>query len=192
MIQAKLRRNQVTPATIRNDSFKLIDTLTSEGAKASIRQLIVTLTFERSINSFPIFQLIDVSVPNENNLCSVFQMIANGHNTFVKSTSFNDSSFQLVVKLLSRLISEGAQFASATLQTFAEGDQAAQQNVNVQTTNDFQQGATSHYNDSHLHWLIVDLDSEGEHTAIACNSTSFRANSVKLNETPTSQQSTLL
>jgi hypothetical protein len=38
MIQAKLHQNQVTPATIRNDSFKLIDMLASEGAKASIRQ----------------------------------------------------------------------------------------------------------------------------------------------------------
>ena len=35
MIQAKLRRNQVTPATIRNDSFKLIDTLASEGVTSS-------------------------------------------------------------------------------------------------------------------------------------------------------------
>jgi hypothetical protein len=92
MIQAKLRRNQVTPATIRNDSFKLIDMLASEGAKASIRQSIVTLTFEQSIKLFPIFQLIDVSVPNENNSCSVFQMVANGHNTFIESNSFNDDS----------------------------------------------------------------------------------------------------
>jgi len=70
----------------------------SEGAIASIRQLIVTLTFERSIEAFPIFQLIEVSVPDENNLCSVFQMVANGHNTFVESNFFNDDSFQLVVE----------------------------------------------------------------------------------------------
>ena len=70
MIQAKLCQNQVTPATICNDSFKFIDTLASEG-KASIRQLIVTLTFERSIDAFPIFQLIDVSVPDEKN-CAVY------------------------------------------------------------------------------------------------------------------------
>jgi hypothetical protein len=89
----------------------LIDTLASERAKASIRQLIVTLTFERSIESFPIFQLIDVSVPDENNLCSVFQMFANGHNTFVESNFFNDDSFQLVVKLISMPKSEGAQAA---------------------------------------------------------------------------------
>jgi hypothetical protein len=101
MIQAKLRRNQVTPATIRNDSFKLIDT-SAEGAKASIRQLIVT---------FPIFQMIDVSVPDENNSCSVFRMVANGHNTFIESNSFNDDSFQLVVELMSMLKSEGAQAA---------------------------------------------------------------------------------
>ena len=35
MIQAKLRRNQVTPATTCNDSFKLIDTLASEGVTSS-------------------------------------------------------------------------------------------------------------------------------------------------------------
>jgi hypothetical protein len=50
--------------------------------------------------------------------------------------SFYDN-LQLVVKLISILISEGAQFAPATLQTFAEGDQAAPQNANLQTTNNF-------------------------------------------------------
>ena len=35
MIQAKLHQNQVTPATICNDSFKLIDTLASEGVTSS-------------------------------------------------------------------------------------------------------------------------------------------------------------
>jgi hypothetical protein len=79
----------------------------SEGAKASTRQLIVTLTFERTIEAFPIFQLIDVSVPDENNPCSVFQMVANGHNTFVESKFFNDDSFQLVVELISMSNSEG-------------------------------------------------------------------------------------
>jgi len=38
----------------------------SEGAKASIRHLFVT------IEAFPIFQLIGVSVSDENNPCSVF------------------------------------------------------------------------------------------------------------------------
>ncbi len=104
---------------------------------ASIWQLIVVLTFEQSIEAFPIFQLIDVSVPNKNDSCSVFQMFVHGHNTFIKSTSFNDGSFQLIVELILILISEGAQFASATLQTFAEGDQAAPQNANLQTTNNF-------------------------------------------------------
>ena len=100
--------------------------------KASIQQLIVALTFERSIEAFPIFQLIDVSVLDENDSCSVFQMVAHGHDTFIKSTSFNDGSFQLVVKIISILISEGAQFASATLQTFTDGDQATPgQNANL-------------------------------------------------------------
>ena len=75
---------------------------------ASIRQLIVELIFERSIEALPIFQLIDVSLPNKNDSCSVFQMVAHGHNTFIKSTSFNVSSFQLVVELISILISEEA------------------------------------------------------------------------------------
>jgi len=78
----------------------------------------MTLTFERSIEAFPIFQLIDVSIPDENDSCIVFQMVAYGHNTFIESTSFNDSFFQLVVELISILISEGAQFTPATLQTF--------------------------------------------------------------------------
>jgi hypothetical protein len=87
----------------------------------------MTLTFEQRIEVFPIFQLIDVSIPDENDSCSVFQMVAHGHNTLIESTSFNDGSFQLVVESISILISEGAQFASATLQTFVEGDQDAPQ-----------------------------------------------------------------
>jgi hypothetical protein len=71
-------------------------------------QIPTTLTFERSIKVFPIFQLIDVSVPDENDSCSVFQMVAHGHNTLIESTSFNGGSFQLVVELISILISEGA------------------------------------------------------------------------------------
>jgi hypothetical protein len=53
----------------------------------------------------------DVSVPNKNDLCSVFQMVAHGQNTFIESTSFNNSSFQLVVKFILISNSEGAQFA---------------------------------------------------------------------------------
>jgi len=64
----------------------------SEGARASIRQLIVTLTFERCIKAFPIFQFIDVSVPD---------------NTF--------ADFQLVVELIPTLNSEGAQAPSSKL-----------------------------------------------------------------------------
>ena len=102
------------------------------GASAFTAELIVALTFERSIEAFPIFQLIDVSVLDENDSCSVFQKFAHGQDTFIKSTSFNDGSFQLVVKIISILISEGAQFASATLQTFTDGDQAAPgQNANL-------------------------------------------------------------
>jgi hypothetical protein len=63
----------------------------------SIFQLIA-LKFKQSIKVQPIFQLIDVFVANKNDSCSVFQMVAQGHNTFVESASFNDSSFQLVVK----------------------------------------------------------------------------------------------
>ena len=44
--------------------------------KASMWQFIVALTFEQSIEAFPIFQLIDVSIPDENDSCSVFQMVA--------------------------------------------------------------------------------------------------------------------
>ena len=74
----------------------------------------------------------------------------------LRKTTFNEGSFQLIVELISILISEGAQFASAFLQTFAEGDQAAPQNANLQTTNDFRQGATSHFYNDHLRRLIVE------------------------------------
>ena len=82
---------------------------------ASIRQLIVVLTFERSIKALPIFQLIDVSVPNKTDSCSVFQMVAYGHNTFIKSTSFNVNPFQLVVKFILISNSEETQVPSSML-----------------------------------------------------------------------------
>jgi hypothetical protein len=66
----------------------------------------------------PIFQLIDVSVPNKIDSCSAFQMVAHGHNSIIESTSFKDSSFQLVVKFILISNSEGAQFTLAILQTF--------------------------------------------------------------------------
>jgi hypothetical protein len=69
---------------------------------------------------FPLFQLIDVSIPDENDSCSVFQMVSHGHNTFIKSTSFNDGSFQLVVKSdFDVSCSEGAR-ASPTKFNFSE------------------------------------------------------------------------
>jgi hypothetical protein len=64
----------------------------------SIWQLMVALTFEQSIKMQPIFQLNDVSIPNKNDLCSVFQMIVHWQNTFIELISFNNSTFQLVVK----------------------------------------------------------------------------------------------
>jgi hypothetical protein len=69
-------------------------------ALALTAKVIVALTFERSIKMQPIFQLIDVFVPNKNDSCSAFQMVAHGHNTFIESTSFNNSSFQLVVEFI--------------------------------------------------------------------------------------------
>jgi hypothetical protein len=75
---------------------------------ASIWKLIVALTYKESIKTYPIFSLIDVSIPNKNDLCSAFQMVAHGHNTFINSTSFNNSSFQLVVKFSLISNSEGA------------------------------------------------------------------------------------
>jgi hypothetical protein len=81
-------------------------------ALAFTAKLIVALTFEQSIKTQPIFQLIDVSVPNKNDSCSAFQMVAHGHNTFIESTSFNKSHFQLVAKVILILNSEGEQFAS--------------------------------------------------------------------------------
>jgi hypothetical protein len=67
----------------------------------------------------------------------------------------SQSEVQLHVKFIVELVSEGAGNAPTTLQTFAEGDQAAPQNANLQTTNDFRQGATSHFYDDHLRRLIV-------------------------------------
>jgi hypothetical protein len=45
----------------------------------------MTLLFERSIEALPIFQLIDVSVPDANDSCRVFQMVAHRHNTIIES-----------------------------------------------------------------------------------------------------------
>ncbi len=100
-----------------NGSFKV-----SEGASqpfnwASVfrAKLIVALTFKQSIETQPIFQVIDVSVPNKNDLCSAFQMVVHGHNTFIKSAILNDSSFQLVVKFILISNSEGALVPSSML-----------------------------------------------------------------------------
>jgi len=85
----------------------------------SIFQLIA-LTFKRSIKVQPIFQLIDMFVANKNDSCSVFQMVVHGHNTFIESTSFINSSFQLVVKSdFDVLRSEGAR-ASSTKFNYSE------------------------------------------------------------------------
>ncbi len=96
-----------------NSSFKVSGEASQpfHWASAFTAKLIVALIFEQSIKTQPIFQLIDVSVPNKNDLCSAFQMVAHGHNTFIESTSFNDSSFQLVVKFILISNSEGARFA---------------------------------------------------------------------------------
>jgi hypothetical protein len=51
--------------------------------RASIWHLIFALTFKQSIKMQPIFQLIDVFVPNKNDSCSVFQMVAHRYNTFI-------------------------------------------------------------------------------------------------------------
>jgi hypothetical protein len=96
-----------------NGSFKfsLESSQPINWALAFTAKLIVALTFERSIKTQTIFQLIDVSIPNINDSCSAFQMVAHRHNTFIESTAFNNSSFQLVVKFILILCSEGAQFA---------------------------------------------------------------------------------
>ncbi len=93
-----------------NGSFKL-----SLGASqpfnwalAFAAKVIVALTFKQSIKMQPIFQLIDVSVPNKNDSCSAFQMVVHGHNTFIESTSFNKNLFQLVAKVILISNSEGA------------------------------------------------------------------------------------
>jgi len=66
--------------------------------------LIVALAFERSIETQPIFQLIDVCVPSIYDLCSVFQMIAHGHTTFIESTSFKDGSPQFIIEYIPTIL----------------------------------------------------------------------------------------
>ncbi len=70
------------------------------------------------------------------------------------------SEVQRHVKFIVELVSEGARNALNTLQTFAEGDQAAPQNANLKTTNGFRQGATSHFYDYHLRRLIVEYQTK--------------------------------
>jgi hypothetical protein len=93
-----------------NGSFKVSEGASQpfKWASAFTAKLIVALTLEQSIEMQPIFQLVDVSVPNINDLCSAFQTVVHGHNTLIESTSFNDSSFQLIVKFILISNSEGA------------------------------------------------------------------------------------
>jgi hypothetical protein len=71
---------------------------------ASIRKLIVALTFEQIIKMQPIFQLIGAFVPNTNDSCSVFQMVVHGRNTFIESTSFNDGSPQFIIEYIPTIL----------------------------------------------------------------------------------------
>ncbi len=68
-------------------------------------------------------------------MCSASQLAANEHKGLFNDK--NEPTFQYIVE--------------------------SKQNANLQTTNNFRQGAISRYNDSRLRRLIVVLDSEGAH-----------------------------
>jgi hypothetical protein len=67
-------------------------------------------------------------------------------------------TFQLIVDLFLNPNCEGARPVPITSSWASD---AASQNANLQTTNNFQQGATSHFCNKHLRRLIVDSNSEG-------------------------------
>jgi hypothetical protein len=55
------------------------------GASAFTAKLIVALTFEQSNKTQPIFQLIDVSITNKDEMCGPSQLVANKHKDLIKS-----------------------------------------------------------------------------------------------------------
>jgi hypothetical protein len=71
---------------------------------AYIWQLIVVLTFERSIKMQPIFQLIDMSFPNKNDLCIAFGML-----TFPSVASTSIVDFHFIVNLFLNQYWEGVE-----------------------------------------------------------------------------------
>ena len=73
--------------------------------------------------------------------------------------SIND--FQLIVNLFMNLNCEGARAVPILSPSASDRDQAASQNANLQTINNFWQGAMSHFYDVHLRRLIIDSNSEG-------------------------------
>ncbi len=72
---------------------------------ASIWQLIVALTFKRSIETQPIFQLINMSVPNKKGSCIAF-----GTLTFPSIASTSIVDVQFIVNLFLNPYWEGVEY----------------------------------------------------------------------------------
>jgi hypothetical protein len=131
-------------------------------------------------NAFSIAKLDSISIKAKSNSAPTSQRKAMIH--IYDGSSQNESScasqlaaraksqseVQCHLKFIVELVSEGARNAPTIFQTFSST--GSQFNVKY----------------------IYSSDSEGAKTAIPCKSTTFGANSVKLIETRTSQQSTML
>jgi hypothetical protein len=134
--------------------------------------------------------LIDVSVPNKNEMCNASQLAANEHKCLNKS---NTSVFQLKQELVNFLSSNAISIAvklDSSLNNFQcqssisiKAKSNSSMLINTPTS---QQKAMIHFYDGSFQFIVKYIyfsDSEGANTAISCKSTTFGANSVKLIET---------
>ena len=132
-------------------------------------------------------------------MCDASQLAANEHKCLNKS---NTSVFQLKQELVNFLSSNAVLIAvklDSSLNNFQcqyaisiKAKSNSSMLINMPMS---QQEAMIHFYDGSFQFIvkyIYSSDSDGANTAISCKSTTFGANSVKLIETWTSQQSTLL
>jgi len=127
--------------------------------------------------------LIDVSVPNKNEMCDASRLAANEHKCHNKSNVF---AFRLIVgfiqKFQSRLQQDLVDLSlsnvfSITKLDFISIKAKSNSAILIDLTTSQQKAMIYFYNSSSQFIVkyIYLADSEGEHTAISCNETPFRA-----------------
>jgi hypothetical protein len=141
--------------------------LVSEGAQ---RRFVSSTIYSKS------FELIDVSVPNKNKMCDASQLAANEHKCFNKS---NTSVFQLKQELVDFSPSNSFSIATKLDSSLTISSVNAKANsAKLNETPTSQRKAMVYFYDGSSQFIvryIYSSDSEGAHTAISCNETTFRA-----------------